>query len=153
MGPQTLADPSLEFVYGAPIEPPLKLVGCRGGSRHFSGGLWFLGKPKDSKVWLSKSTEFPRESKLMQNGQYLFEDIFDLIGFIYDFGIATIIRELLRLHHRIFQFWFNTLGDTNCFGPNKIFFQTCEGPPFWTIEVPHFLNNVFGFPKGRDMQI
>ena len=42
-----------------------------------------LGNPKDSTKWSSKNTKIPRGFKIMENGQYVFKNMFDLVGFTY----------------------------------------------------------------------
>ena len=66
-----------------------------------------------------KVPRFHAVAALFKNIQYLFKNMFDLLGFTYVLGLSTIIQALLRFHHRNFPFLFKTFGDTNCFKPNR----------------------------------
>ena len=70
-----------------------------------------------------------------------FQNMFDLLGSTYVLRLSTITQDLLRSLHRIFHFVFNTLGDTNCFGPknNNYFLLVLPGLSiFQTLTVRTF---------------
>ena len=67
------------------------------------GGLWFLGKPKDSNGWFATNTKSPRQSTISQRLSALFQTYFWFSRIylcfknLYDFHI---FQRLSSFHHR-----------------------------------------------------
>ena len=103
------------MAYKALIEPLLGALWFLGDPKEstklssekqrFHADAKLFGNPEDSKTWSSKNTKIPRGFNVMGNGQYVSKHNFDVVSFMYVFGLFTIIQDLLRFRHRKTQFF------------------------------------------------
>ena len=74
-----------------------------------------LEMPQIHKHDFPNIQRFHADPQIMENDQYCFQHICDLINITCVFGLFTIVQDVLGLHHRKISFL--TLGEANCFDP------------------------------------
>ena len=79
--------------------PPRSGAGVRVG---ILKGFVVSWKSQRSKSLIVQNHQDSAPIQNYERCQYVFKNVFDLVGFIYGFGLSTIIQDLLRFHHRIF---------------------------------------------------